>query len=176
MACDMDAIRASYRILQAISVHARALASDVGPDPPLSGLGDAAGPRGIEASQAGSQTERDPPREGSDELARRQAARELWARDMTALAARAAAPTENDAPPTFTFRIGPDGRPYAIGDPTQRCADDRRATPEIRGPTEGEALAMCDTETPPRADVMRHAYASAATEEVEPSTAIDVVV
>lgn len=183
----MDAIRASYRIVQATSVHARALASDVGPDPPLSALGEVGQPRRIEGAAASSPDDREEAQPGGDELARRRAARELWARDMATLVARVGPPAADEPPPAFTYRIGPDGRPYATGDPGTHGVHDRDGEPEIRGPTEadaradeivvvtddarargdpwgaedGDVLAACDPPIAPRADVVRHAYAHA---------------
>jgi hypothetical protein len=191
----MDAIRASYRIVQATSVHARAMASDIGPDPPLALVGGVGPPRTIEAAAAGSRTQ-DEMRDTAEELARRRAAREMWARDMVTLAERAGSPEPDPTPPAFTYRIGPDGWPYAIGDPSTTAARDRGGEPEIRGPThEGpepedaislvgrptrgdpptddptHATAEAD-EAPQRTALVRQAYASAAAQGAAPTVEV----
>lgn len=191
----VDAIRASYRIVQATSVHARAMASDAGPDPPLAALGEVGQPRAVESAAAGARADADA-RGSADELARRRAARELWARDMTALASRVGPPDPDDGPPTFTYRIGPDGRPYAVGDARAHEVRDRDGEPEIRGPTHADAkvddtigldarptrgdpeardvdATTEDVDEPPRAELVRQAYASAT--ERETSAAVDVM-
>lgn len=128
MSAGMDAIRASFRIFQALS-RPGARPEVVSPAAPTADVvavrGEVTAPRAIEGAAAGGgAAERD---------------RELWARDMSVRAQRAAEPPDGelDVLPSYEYSVGPDGRVYATGDPPHQAPpirDGPSMPPRAQGP------------------------------------------
>jgi hypothetical protein len=148
MTPDLDAIRASLRIYQAV---ARPVVRPdaVIPTPSLpTGEGARAGPRPIEGGAAGQSARGSPDprtRDGPTDRAPVPEAttrpidvpdeHELWVRDMKVRAEHASDPPDGELRglPSFEYSLGPDGRIYATGDP-----------PQLRAPVDAEIAVAND--------------------------------
>lgn len=150
MVPDVDAIRASLRILHANSATAaidreaatRAQAGHSGPA--AAAVAPGATPRVIESSSSGARARGDPSRSRdgpTDDAAR---LRELWVRDMAVRAEAATDPPDGSLPeiPSFVYDLGPDGRPYAA-DAAQHddAVRERESEPGELGATPDDARA-----------------------------------
>lgn len=134
MTPDVDAIRASLRIYQAVARPVVRLDAAIPPPSIPTGEGARAGPRPIEGGAAGQSARGSPDprtRDGPTDRAPVVDAtprpidapdeHELWARDMKVRAQHASDSPDGELRglPSFEYSQGPDGRIYATGDPPQ---------------------------------------------------------